>query len=104
MEFDRNHAPTHHRLAGLVLLMAGAALFPGGPAIAQSSTLPSTKATPAQTAQSGHRTIPSTGVIVPQTTIDPGMKVKAPKMPAQSTPIIRPERTPPNDGSVVVPR
>lgn len=104
MEANRNQPPTHHGLAGLMFLVSGLALLATGPASAQTATLPSTKAAPAETVQTGHRTIPSTGVIVPQTTVDPGMKVKAPAMPAETTPIIRPEQTPPNEGGAVVPR
>lgn len=104
METRRNRKPTHHRPACLFLSFLGIAAFASGLAHAHTPTLPSTKAAPAETAQSGHRTVPATGIIVPKTTVDPGMKVKAPAMPAQSTPVIRPEQTLPNDGSVIVPR
>lgn len=46
----------------------------------------------------------SRGVIVPKAGIDPGMKVMAPHMPAQSTPVIHPRAAMPNDGTVIVPR
>jgi hypothetical protein len=99
--FDRNHPPARRYLAGLTLLAAMAA---SGHALAQIATSPSVRAAPAETVQPGHRVIPSTGVIVPRSTVDPGMKVKAPAMPAQSTPVIHPDQTPPRDGSMVVPR
>ena len=104
MASDRNQPLTEHRLAGRLLLVSGMVWLASGPAFAQTATLPSTKAAPAETVRSGHRTIPSTGVIVPNTTVDPGMKVKSPAMPAQSMPVIRPEPVTPNDGRVVVPR
>lgn len=104
MVFDRNHPPAHRRLASLALLVAAMATAASGHALAQIAASPSVRAAPAQTEQPGHRVIPSTGVIVPRATVDPGMKVKAPKMPAQSTPVIHPDQTPPRDESVVVPR
>lgn len=102
MKFNRIQLPTPHRLSGLALVISGLTAFTGGPAFAQTATLPSTKAVPP--ARTAHHAIPATGVIVPRATVDPGMKVHAPAIPAQSTPVIRPEQTPPNDGSVVVPR
>lgn len=46
----------------------------------------------------------SHGVIVPKAGVDPGMKVMAPSMPRQSTPVIRPPG-PANGGKdVIVPR
>lgn len=104
MEFDGNQPLTPRRTAKFVLLLSGMVGLAGGPTFAQSTMLPTTRAVPDRLVQTGHPTIPSTGVIVPNTTVDPGMKVKSPAMPKQSMPVIRPERVPPNDGSVVVPR
>ena len=44
------------------------------------------------------------GVVVPRAGVDPGMRVMAPHMPPQSTPVIRPGRTGPDADGVVVPR
>jgi len=46
----------------------------------------------------------SRGVIVPKAGVDPGMKVKAPRMPMQSMPVIRPQPAAPGGSAVVVPR
>jgi hypothetical protein len=46
----------------------------------------------------------SRGVIVPKAGVDPGMKVKAPRMPVQSMPVIRPQPAAPGGSAVVVPR
>lgn len=46
----------------------------------------------------------SRGVIVPKAGVDPGMKVKAPRMPMQSMPVIRPQPATPGGSAVVVPR
>lgn len=43
------------------------------------------------------------GVMVPDRQIDPGMKVMAPRMPPQSTPVLHPPSTAPG-GTVVVPK
>ena len=43
-------------------------------------------------------------VVVPDRRIDPGMRIKPPKMPAQSTPVIRPPATTPDGSAVVVPK
>ena len=44
------------------------------------------------------------GVLVPRIQVDPGMKVMVPRMPPQSTPVIRPRMTAPDAKGVVVPR
>lgn len=46
----------------------------------------------------------SRGVIVPKAGVDPGMKVKAPRMPMQSMPVIRPQLATPGGSPVVVPK
>ena len=43
------------------------------------------------------------GVLVPDRQVDPGMKVMAPKMPPQSTPVLHPPSTSPS-GTIVVPK
>lgn len=50
-----------------------------------------------------HQQKPARGVVVPDRGVDPGMRVIAPKMPAQSTPVIHPGATA-QDGTVVVPK
>jgi hypothetical protein len=44
------------------------------------------------------------GVLVPSRGVDPGMTVKTPRMPPQSTPVIRPKATTPDGTTVVVPK
>ncbi len=43
-------------------------------------------------------------VVVPDRGIDPGMRIKPPRMPPQSTPVIRPPTTTPDGSAVVVPK
>ena len=44
-------------------------------------------------------------VIVPHAGIDPGMRIKPPRLPAGSTPVIKPRTTPsPGSRTVVVPK
>ena len=44
-------------------------------------------------------------VIVPHAGIDPGMRIKPPRLPAGSTPVIKPPTTPsPGSRTVVVPK
>ena len=43
-------------------------------------------------------------VVVPNRGIDPGMRIKPPPMPPQSTPVIRPPTTTPDGTAVVVPK
>ena len=60
---------------------------------------------PSPTGQVGHPAGGmSRGVIVPRTGIDPGMKVRAPRMPRQSTPVIHPSQAVPDGGAVIVPK
>lgn len=81
------------------LLLAGCLALPTAwsPAEAQTAgTTPHTIPTPTgETPQ---------GVIVPPSGIDPGMKIRTPRIPARSTPIIRPPRQAADGKTVVVPR
>ena len=43
-------------------------------------------------------------VVAPDRGIDPGMRIKPPSMPPQSTPVIRPPSTTPDGSAVVVPK
>lgn len=43
-------------------------------------------------------------VVVPDRGIDPGMRIKPPSMPPQSTPVIRPPTTTSDGSAVVVPK
>ncbi len=43
-------------------------------------------------------------VVVPDRGIDPGMRIRPPRMPPQSTPVIRPPTTTPDGSAVIVPK
>lgn len=43
-------------------------------------------------------------IVVPNRGIDPGMRIKPPSMPPQSTPVIRPPTTTSDGSAVVVPK
>ncbi len=43
-------------------------------------------------------------VVVPDRGVDPGMRIKPPRMPPRSTPVIHPPATTPDGSAVVVPR
>ncbi len=82
----------------------------GGPALAGAQTVPQDGVlTPGQVASPPDRAGGaaggvSRGVITPKGGVDPGMTVKAPHLPQQSTPVIHPQRTSPDGGTVVVPK
>ena len=67
--------------------------------------------TPSAQASAGQATAPAQpenqrmhAVVVPDRRIDPGMRIKPPSMPPQSTPVIRPPTTTPDGFAVVVPK
>lgn len=97
---------TNERLLAVLLACA---VFPVAttPGHAQ---VPGGQITGGQTA-GGQATAPSRpgsqrmhAVVVPDRRIDPGMRIRPPSMPPQSTPVIRPPTTTPDGSTVVVPK
>ncbi len=84
---------TLRALAALAVLAPGAALA-DSPAIATGQSHAH--------ARRDSKPVPH-GVLVPDRRVDPGMKVIAPRMPPQSTPVLRPPPTAPG-GTTVVPK
>ena len=82
----------------------------GGPALSGAQTVPQDGVvTPGQAGSpSDHVSRPaggvSRGVITPKGGVDPGMTVKVPHLPQRSTPVIHPQQTSPDGGTVVVPK
>ncbi len=80
-------------------------------AVCAGASLPGVAQTAGGQATAGQMAAPShagnqrmRAVVVPNRGIDPGMRIKPPSMPAQSTPVIRPPTTTPDGSAVVVPK
>ncbi len=84
---------TLRAFAALAVLVPGAALA-DSPAIATGHSHAH--------ARRDSKPVPH-GVLVPDRQVDPGMKVMAPSMPPQSTPVLHPPSTSPG-GTIVVPK
>lgn len=96
-------------VAALIIAAAILAMMAAIPAGAQTFSPAPGMSTGAQAATPPDRVTGTTGgvshgVIVPKAGVDPGMKVMAPSMPRQSTPVIRPPASANGGKDVIVPR